>query len=186
MTDNNRPLRFLAWPDWTEERALSRLVALAAPLVNRPGTQLVLIRDPVNDPSEVTSLESLQRSFDLRFPPQAQLDVLISDRGQPPSVLAQSCDALLTLGTEAPELIEAVGLPNLESPVQVLELLNQKAWRFRLPVNSSRPTNRITLTARQSFPSSFRPETAQTKLQQLLSALAQQDLAAGKIGSHHL
>ena len=180
MTDNNRPLRFLAWPDWTEERALGRLVALAAPLVNRPGTQLVLIRDPVNDPSEITSLESLQRAFDLRFPPQAQLDVLISDRGQPPSVLAQSCDALLTLGTEAAELIEAVGLPNLESPVQVLEVLNQKG--LQIPT-----TGEVALSNADDHPESapvisviVPSRERNDKLQQLLTALTQQNLDADK------
>jgi hypothetical protein len=180
MTSENRPLRFLAWPDWTEERAMGRLVALASPLANRPGVQLVLIRDPVNDPSETTAFESLQRAFDLRFPPQAQLDVLVSDRGQPPSELARDCDALLTLGSEAPELISAVGLPQLESPVRVLEMLAREGRGLAVmeePVASNlgeRPQNAPVISV--IVPTHGRPE----QLLQLMDALERQDLSADK------
>jgi len=180
MTSENKPLRFLAWPDWTEERDMGRLVALASPLANRPEVQLVLIRDPVNDPSEATAFESLQRAFDLRFPPQATLDVLVSDRGQPPSELARDCDALLTLGTEAPELISAVGLPQLDSPVRVLEMLVREGRGIAIPEQpvasnlAERPENAPVISV--IVPAYGRPE----KLLQLMDSLEQQDLNADK------
>jgi GT2 family glycosyltransferase len=159
---------------------MDRLVALASPLANRTDVQLVLIRDPVHDPSELTAFQSLQRAFDQRFPPQAELDVLVSDRGQPPSELAKSCDALLTLGSEAPELIQAVGLPQLESPVQILEMLKRegRGERTKLtPVAStvaahpdSSPVISVIVAAHE------RP----AQLSQLLSALDGQDLSADK------
>ena len=180
MTSTKTPLRFLAWPDWTQQRALDRLVALASPLANRSNVQLVLIRDPVNDPSEITAFQNLQRAFDLRFPPQTLLDVLVSDLSQTPSELAKNCDALLTIGSEAQELIEAVGLPQLDSPVQVIEMLTREGIETRAssePIASnigertaSSPVITVIVAAHN------RPK----KLSQLLAALDRQDLDAEK------
>ena len=80
-------------------------------------------------------LESLQRSFDLRFPPQAQLDAHF--RSGPTAIRFGAKLRCALTSARGARAIEAVGLPNLSRPFK-FGVINKKAWRF--PTGELHPT----------------------------------------------
>jgi len=123
--DVARPVRLVAWPDWSDFAALGRFVRdVMAPLVGRSDVTLVLRLDPTIDGDPKAAQARLQEAVSAGLPEDADIELLVLTEPMDGNIPAR-----VGLGVHAwvgevrhPDFTQSMGAPVYRRPSEVLSV----------------------------------------------------------------